>query len=98
MGLGRLVLREILYRRLNFSLGVLSVGVAVACLVGELAILQKHDARTEQIIAVKEKETRDKMAKLEDDYRKITKGLGFNVLIVPRNQNLSDLFAEDYAT
>ena len=98
MGLARLVLREILYRKLNFALGVFSVCVAVACLVGELAVLQKHDARTEQLIAAKEKDTREKMAKLEDDYRKITKGLGFNVLILPQKQNLSDLFAQDYAT
>jgi len=98
MGLARLVVREILYRRLNFALGVFSVGVAVASLVGELAVLQKHDARTEQIIAAKETETREKMAQLEDDYRKITKALGFNVLILPQQQNLSDLFAQDYAT
>ena len=38
------------------------------------------------------------MAALEDDYRKITKGLGFNVLILPREQNLSDLFADDFAS
>ena len=98
MNLRRLIFREILFRKLNFSLGVLSVGVAVACLVGELAILQKHDARTDQIIAAKEAETKTRMAALEDDYRKITKGLGFNVLILPREQNLSDLFAEDFAS
>lgn len=98
MGLTRLILREIAYRKLNCALGVLSVGVAVACLVAALAILQKHDARTEQVVAAKEIETREKMAQLEDDYRKITKGLGFNVLILPRQQNLSDLFAQDYAT
>ena len=98
MSLFRLIFREILYRKLSFSLGVMSVCVAVACLVGELAILQKHDARTDQIIAAKEADTKARMAVLEDDYRKITKGLGFNVLILPRAQNLSDLFAEDYAT
>lgn len=94
----RLILREISYRKLNFALGLLAVTVAVACLVGEMVVLKKHDARTEQILAAKEKETRTKMATLEDDYRKITKGLGFNVLILPHEQNLSDLFAQDYAT
>jgi putative ABC transport system permease protein len=98
MKLRRVIVREILHRKLNFSLGVVSVGLAVACVVGSLAALQKHDARTEQIIAAKEAETRERMARLEDDYRKITKELGFNVLILPRNQNLSDLFAQDYAT
>ena len=98
MNATRLVVRELFYRQLNFGLGVVSVSVAAACLVGTLAMLQKHDARTEQIVTAKETETRSRMAKLEDDYRKITKGLGFNVLILPREQNLNDLFAEDFAS
>ena len=98
MNLFRLIFREIGHRRLSFLLGVLSVGVATACVVAEIGVLRKHDARTGRIIAAKEKETREKMALLEDDYRKITKGLGFNVLILPREQNLSDLFANDFGT
>jgi putative ABC transport system permease protein len=98
MKLYRLVFREILHRKLSFSLGVMSASVAVACLVAELAILQKHDARTEQVIAAREAETRQEMAKLEDDYRKITLKMGFNVLILPKGQNLSDLYADDFAS
>lgn len=109
MGIGRLVLREILYRKLNFGLSVLSVLVAVGCLVAELTLLRQHDLRSEQIVAAKEQETgeamrqveeetAEKMRLLEDDYRKITKNLGFNILILPRDQNLSDLYAEDFAT
>jgi len=98
MSLARLILLEIAHHRLNFSLGALSVCVAVACLAGEMASLSRHDARTDQIIAAKEKETRARMAALEDDYRKITKGLGFNVLILPHDQNLSELFANDFAS
>lgn len=37
------------------------------------------------------------MAALEDDVRKITVNLGFNVLVLPEAQNLGDLFADDYA-
>lgn len=98
MTLPRLLLREISFRKLNFVLGLISVAVAVACAVGATMVLRQHDARTERIVAAKEAETRARMAKLEDDYRKITKGLGFNVLILPRTQNLNDLFAQDYAT
>ena len=98
MNLHRLVFREILHRKLSFSLGVISASVAVACLVAALAILQKHDARTEQIIAAKEAETRQQMAKLEDDYRKLMLKMGFNVLILPKEQNLSDLYADDFAS
>jgi hypothetical protein len=35
------------------------------------------------------------MALLEDDYRKIMKTLGFNLLILPSNQKLSDFYADD---
>jgi len=74
------------------------VAIAVGLLLGELAVLREHDVRTEQIIAAKEAQTHARMAALEDDYRKITLELGFNVLILPRDQNLNDLFAEDYAS
>lgn len=98
MGLFHLVFREILHRKLSFLLGVVSASVAVACLVAALGILHKHDLRTEQIIAAKEAETRQQMATLEDDYRKLMLKMGFNVLIIPKDQNLSDLFADDFAS
>jgi len=98
MKLYRLVLREIIHRPLSFILAVFSASIAVAFLVAALAILHKHDARTDQIIAAKEAATRAEMAKLEDDYRKMMSKMGFNVLILPKDQNLSDLYAEDYAS
>lgn len=97
MNVLRLVIREIAYRKLNFALGVLSVLVAVGILVAQLTLLLAYDLRTDAIIALKEAETKQKMAAMEDDYRKITKKLGFNILILPKNQNLGDLFADDYA-
>jgi len=87
MRLPRLVIREIGYRRLNFVLALLSVVVAVGCLVGVLTVLRGHDIRTAAT-----------MAKLEDDIRKEMKRLGFNVRILPKGQNLEDLYARDYAS
>jgi putative ABC transport system permease protein len=98
MKLHRLVFQEILHRKLSFLLGVASASAAVTGLVGALAILQQHDARTEQIVNSKEAETRRLMAKLEDDYRKLMLKMGFNVLILPKDQNLSDLYADDFAS
>jgi len=98
MNIGRLIIREILFRKLGFALGVLSVLAAVGCLVGALASLRNHDRRTEQIIAAKQAETQEKMEQLADDYRRITLKLGFNVLILPKDQKLSDLYADDYAS
>jgi putative ABC transport system permease protein len=95
MSIARLILREIRYRQLNFALGVLGAAVAIGVLVAELVLLKKHDLRTEQILAAKDAETRAMMAKLEDDVRKITVNMGFNVLILPQGQSLNDLYDEE---
>jgi hypothetical protein len=95
MDLGRLILREIGFRKLNFALGVLSVAAATGCLVAELTLLRKHDLHTEQILAAKAVETKAMLDKLEDDYRKITLKLGFNVLILPRDASLNDLHDDE---
>ena len=97
MSIWRLVLREIQHRKLNFGLGLLSVGVAIACLTGAWTLLQAHDLRTEWIIAAREAATREEMRMMQDDYRKIMKKLGFNLLILPKDQNLGDLYAENFA-
>lgn len=98
MTVARLILREILHRRLNTLLGVLSVAVAVASLAAALGALDAHDRRTDSILETKRHETAVRLAKLEDDFRKITKNLGFNILILPKDQNLSDLYAQDFAS
>jgi putative ABC transport system permease protein len=109
MSVWRLIVREILYRKLSFGLAVLAVLVAVGSLVAVRTVLERHDAETQHIVAQKEEETgreverrkaetRDRMRQLEDDTRKIMLKLGFNVLILPRDQNVSDLYAQDYAS
>jgi hypothetical protein len=81
---------------------VISVTVAVGCLVAALTCLRLYDLATEAALSTKEAETqartaqleddtRKRLAKLEDDYRKITLSLGFNLLILPREQSLSEL-------
>jgi putative ABC transport system permease protein len=95
--LGYLVRRELGHRPVNLALSLLAVALAVAGLVGGLRLLNLHDQRTEQLLTVQQSALEAAMAKLEDDYRKITMKMGFNVLILPKAQNLGDLFAEDYA-
>ena len=89
MGIWRLVTREILHRKLSFALGVFSVLVAVGVVVAALAMLDSHELRTRQIVDDMEVRKRDEMRRLEDDYRKIMKTLGFNVLILPKDQDPS---------
>jgi len=97
MNISVLVIKEIKRRKLNFFLGLLSVFFAVATVSGALTMLKIHDINSANIISAKEKETQERMALLQDDYRKITKKLGFNLLILPKDQNLNDLYADDFA-
>ncbi len=105
MNIWRLVLREIAHRKWNFVLGLLSVSAAVGCLVAALTVLQAHELRTDEIladtqqevetkIAAKEKDVSEAGAKLQDAMRVITKGLGFNIFVLPQDQDPSELDVE----
>jgi len=98
MTLWHLVTREILHQKLNFALGICSVIVAAGILVAELTLLDAHDERTGQILVEKEARTAEEMARMEDDYRKIMKKLGFNLLILPAEQSLENYYATGYVT
>jgi len=98
MNLWQVVFREIRRRKINFVAGLIAVTLAIAVLVGSLNSLKIHDLRTEKIIREKERETHQRALVLEDDYRKIMKELGFNLLILPAGQSLNDLYADDFAS
>ncbi|MHC4727969.1 MAG: ABC transporter permease [Planctomycetota bacterium] len=98
MTIWRLVFSEILHRRMNFVLGVLSVMVASASFIGSVTLLNIHDIRTNQILQDKEDELSDRMAELTDVTRKAMLKLGFNVVILPKDQNLADWYSDDYAS
>jgi hypothetical protein len=97
MTLWRLIAKEIGYRRLSFALSVLAVLVAVGCLVAELTLLRAHDVRAERIGESQEARTRGMVGKLEEDYTKITLGLGYNVLVLAKEQDLSRFYAQGVA-
>ena len=98
MTIWRLVVSEILHRRVNFALGVLSVMVASASFIGSVTLLNIHDLRTNQILQDKQEELARRMAELTDDTRKAMLKLGFNVVILPKDQNLADWYSDDYAS
>jgi hypothetical protein len=98
MTIWRLVISEILHRRMNFALGVLSVMVASASFIGSVTLLNIHDIRTNQILQKKQDELSKRMAELTDETRKAMLKLGFNVVILPKDQNLADWYSDDYAS
>jgi putative ABC transport system permease protein len=102
MSVWRLVLREMKHRKANFALSLLSVTVAITCLVGAQTLLRSDEIQTESILSEKQTEVESAIAEredavtkagiaLEDSVRKDMLKLGFNVLIVPENQDLSEL-------
>ena len=98
MRIPHLVLKEIRHRKLNYFLSVFAVMIAVASLIGSIVLLRMHDIRTNFILQKKETELRERMNRLVDDTRKAMLKLGFNVVILPEDQNLADWYSEDYSS
>jgi len=98
MTVWRLISKEIAYRKVNFALAVLAVAVAVACLVGELVLLAAHETRAEQLGENAEAAARQRVLRLEDDYRAITVKLGYNLLILPGDQDLAEFHLLGHTT
>lgn len=98
MKLLTLVLCEIRHRRASFLLTTLSVAVAVAAFVFSYSVLKADELRTADLLAERQKEVEAAGTALEDSMRKITKGLGFNVLVLPEDQDLGELHAEGTPT
>jgi putative ABC transport system permease protein len=61
-------------------------------------LLRVHELKTSEILKKKETELKERMDKLKDDTRKSMLKLGFNLVILPDDQNLSDWYADDYST
>jgi putative ABC transport system permease protein len=98
MTVWRLIRKEISHRKLNFALGVVSVLVAVGVVVAQFTLLRAHDVRTEDLLHAKQAEAHKRLAVLEDDYRKYMKELGFNLLILPSDQDLTEFWEKGHAT
>jgi ABC-type lipoprotein release transport system permease subunit len=98
MTIWSLLVREILHRMPNFLLGVISVMVASGSLIGAVTLLRIHDIKTGQILEQEQAKLDRNMAALNDETRKAMLKLGFNVVILPKDQNLSEWYSDDYAT
>ena len=94
MSIWKMILGELLHRKGNFVSAVLSVGGAVACLIATLTLLRIDQAQTNSLLAQKQEAVEAAGAQLEDAMRVITKGLGFNVIILPQDQDLNELHLE----
>ncbi|MBN1672665.1 MAG: hypothetical protein JXR37_16605 [Kiritimatiellae bacterium] len=92
---GNLLLKELLFRPVGFALGALAVAAATGCLVGARGFLAAHDRRTDALAKQLEERSAQRMAELRDEARKFSKNLGFNAMVIPRDQDIGELYAED---
>ena len=97
MKLARVIALEMRHRPLNVLPAVLAVAVAAGGLLGSVALLRRFDAQTEHLLERKRRDLDAQMASMNDEFRKITKRMGFNVLILPRDQDLGDFYSDNYA-
>ena len=98
MKIRHLVAKEIGHRRFNYALSVCATLVATASLIGSVMLLRMNDIKTGSILREKEAALQSRMDKLKDDTRKSMLKLGFNLVILPKDQNLADWHADDYST
>lgn len=98
MNIWRLIIKEMLHRRLNSILVVLNVAIAIGSLACSLLVLKTYDVNTRKILEQKESELKARLAVLDDEVRKTMLNLGFNIAIIPKGLNLGDFFAEDFAS
>lgn len=91
MSLWRMIWQEIAHRKMNFVLGLASVVVAIGTLAGVLTLLKMDKLHADEAGANLDQTSQqlEQTAKqLEDEMRKITKGLGFNILVLSQDEDL----------
>ncbi|MFW6255157.1 MAG: hypothetical protein ACOC41_09550, partial [Chitinivibrionales bacterium] len=85
--------------RLRMSLLILMMPLSVVMVwtvTGYLLDSAQKEAAT--MFAEKEQKLEEQMRYMWNEYRVMTKDLGFNVLILPKNQNLADFYSEQFAS
>jgi putative ABC transport system permease protein len=82
----KLLLAELGYRKLNAALGLLAVTVAAALFVAGPVLIDSYG-----------RETNAEMGRMDDQTRKLMRDMGFNLLIVHRDTNMSDFWASDFS-
>ena len=92
------ILREIFYRKATAFLFFSAVAAAVFLSTGSLSLLAVEEVKLERHFARQRQLLADQMTRVWDDYRKMTKDLGFNVLILPDSQEVADFYADNFAS
>ena len=93
----KMLLAEIRYRKLNFALSLLAISIAVTLFVGGPVLVDGYARQTRVLIEASEQSTSDELAALEKRTRQVMRDIGFNLMIVHRDTNMTDFWASDFA-
>lgn len=85
------MLKEIGYRKTGFLLGLFSISMAMTAWTGAVMLLRAHDRQTELLLEQRRIATQSEMRRMEDDYRRIMRDLGYNTMIVSGEEDLAAL-------
>lgn len=98
MDIWKIIKSELRYKKIGFLTGVLSLVIATVVFTGAIIILSGDELAAEKLFIEKEKELKEEMLQLEDDYRIIMRNMGYNVLILNKDQSIPELEKNGYAT
>ena len=91
------LLAEILYRKLNFTLSLLAISIAAALFVAGPVLIDGYARQTGVLVADAEENASAELAKLKDRTRLLMRDIGFNLMIVHRDTNMTDFWSSDFA-
>ncbi len=90
-----LFLEELRFRRWSFFLAVIAAALVAASLLGTRAFLAAHDRQTEELLDGVRERAEKRMAGLRDDARMFSRNLGFNILILPPDQDEATFYTKN---
>jgi putative ABC transport system permease protein len=94
----KILLAEIRYRKLNFLLSLFAVTIAVTLFVAGPVLVDGYGEETQVQMAELEAEMTAELASMEKQTRRLMRDMGFNLMIVHSDTNMSDFWAADFAT
>ncbi len=98
MSIMGLAFRELRRRKTTFLLAALAVAVAVGTMLTVPAALQMYQLRSTALLADMDADLEQRLAVLQDEMRKATLKLSFNLVILPGDQDVREWHATDCPT
>ena len=92
-----MLLAEIKHRKFNFLIATMTAAAAICIWLTAEESLANFDQNTEAQLSFLEDETNAEMIQLENDIRKTMKGLGFNVFLFPKGEEIWQIKERGYS-